>query len=78
MIKKLKFKNNTEIKMKVYLEPWAEEYVLPPGSIIIFYSKDISKELIEVEYAVNSITVYGWDDEITVEIDNKKALPDFR
>lgn len=75
--KKLKFTNRSSDKMKLILEPWAEEYSVETDMMVEVLSDQQSDKEIEVEYNEGDLIVYGWSDSMVVLHDGKKLEPQF-
>lgn len=58
--------NSRQHEVAVYLEPWAEEYAMPPGATFTVTARGPKPEdlpraqYLQVEVGDDSITVYGW------------------
>lgn len=52
--------NSREGALKVQLEPWGEEYEMPPGAIFQVVARGPEGDGLEVAFADEQITVWGW------------------
>lgn len=52
--------NSRSIGIKFYLEPWGEEYEMPPDATFDVVAKGPQGGSLEVEFGDDHITVYGW------------------
>ncbi|WP_020409946.1 hypothetical protein [Hahella ganghwensis] len=77
MPESLLFRNSSRKKIKLVLEPWAEEYPLNDGVTVKIQSEKQTTSSIEVEFDGEDIIVYGWSDEMSVWIDGTKIEPTF-
>lgn len=56
----LRIRNSRVISLAFYLEPWGEEYLIPPDATFEVIARGPQGDCLEVEYADDHITVYGW------------------
>ncbi|MBA2449532.1 MAG: hypothetical protein H0V51_16050 [Chloroflexi bacterium] len=52
--------NARDITIKCYLEPWGEEFEMPPGAIFRVVARGPQGDGLEVTIADEQITVWGW------------------
>ena len=46
--------------MTLRLEPWGEEYTVPPGATVQVVARGPLGDSIEIEWGSGQVTVYGW------------------
>ena len=56
----LRIRNSRATSLTFYLEPWGEAYLMPPDAIFEVVARGPAGDCLEVEYAEDHITVYGW------------------
>lgn len=56
----LRIRNSRVTSLALYLEPWGEEYCMPPEATFEVVARGPHGDCLEVEYAADHITVYGW------------------
>ena len=56
----MRIHNARATSLTFYLEPWGEAYLMPPDAIFEVAAKGPEGDGLEVEYADDHITVYGW------------------
>ncbi len=52
--------NSHAVAIKFYLEPWGEEYEMPPGAVFQVVARGPQGDALEVAIADEQITVWGW------------------
>ncbi|MEJ5139067.1 MULTISPECIES: hypothetical protein [Acinetobacter] len=58
---KFLYKNSSSNKIKLVLEPWAEEFEVKPDSEVeIIIEGDLTKGYLMIESDNNSLIIYGW------------------
>jgi hypothetical protein len=64
-------RNDRDVPLAVWLEPWAEELQIPPGKSAVFTAHSEIEGALEVEGHA-PLTVFGWSgSELVVEIDGE-------
>ena len=71
------FTNDSQEKVKLILEPWAEEYDIFSGMKVEIITSDPQENVIEVEYDGKDIIVHGWSDSMSVQSEGKPLAPNF-
>lgn len=56
----VRIRNGGAAERKLVLEPWAEEYVLAPSDEVDVVAEGPEGDSLEIEFADDSVTVYGW------------------
>jgi len=56
----LRIRNSRATSLTLYLEPWGEKYLMSPEATFKVVAKGPQGDCLEVEYAEDHITVYGW------------------
>jgi hypothetical protein len=52
--------NARSFPMTLYLEPWGEQYTLAPEATFTAVARGPEGDTLEVEFADDHITLYGW------------------
>src|SRR5262249_28612069 len=52
--------NAHDVPIKLYLEPWGEEYEMPPAAVFEVVARGPAGDSLEVTVAHQQITVWGW------------------
>ncbi len=53
--------NTRSITVLFHLEPWGDEYKMPPGATFDLMAKGPEGASLQIEVADDSITVWGWE-----------------
>ncbi len=56
--------NSRDVAIKFYLEPWGEEYEMPPGAVFHVEARGPQGDALEVAIADQQITVWGWPESV--------------
>lgn len=56
----LRIRHSRATSLALYLEPWGEEYCMPPDGTFEVVARGPQGDCLAVEYADDHITVYGW------------------
>jgi hypothetical protein len=56
--------NSRDVAIKFYLEPWGEEYEMPPGAVFHVVARGPEGDALEVAIADEQITVWGWPESV--------------
>ena len=56
----LRITNSITEEITLHLEPWGEQYVMKPGSLLMVTATGPDNDILEVEYGDRRIAVYGW------------------
>jgi hypothetical protein len=57
---KIRFTNRSSKTITVRLEPWLEEKILKKEESLTIKAKGPKEAIVDIEYEVNKITMYGW------------------
>jgi hypothetical protein len=72
---KITYTNRTRRKLRIILEPWAEEYGVEPNSPIdIVAHNGTSRGHLEIEQTDEGLIVYGWEGSIVSIVCDGKGL----
>ena len=52
--------NTHAIPITLHLEPWGEQYTMPPETTLLVVARGPEGDVLEVEYAEDHIVLYGW------------------
>ena len=56
----VQFRNKNDTSILVVLEPWAEEFEVPPGSVLAIKITHAREGMLDTEYSPQQITVWLW------------------
>ncbi len=56
------------------LEPWGDQYEMAPGTIFDVVGEGAHGESFHIEWAEDSITVYGWAESVVAVYENGQEL----
>jgi hypothetical protein len=70
----LTVRNVRPAEIVFYLEPWGEEYRMPPGAMFRIVAQGPQGDLLEVEVGDGSITAYGWPGSVVSLFDGDVEL----
>jgi hypothetical protein len=56
----LRIRNSHSAALTFYLEPWGEQYAMPPEATFAVVAKGPEGDSLEVEFADDHITLHGW------------------
>lgn len=72
---KLIYKNSKNEKIKLILEPWAEEYNIESNSEVeIIVEGDIEKGYLMIESEIGRVVIYGWQGSLIQVFKNGKLI----
>ena len=66
--------NSKEKDLLLCLEPWGDQYVMPPGASFRVLIRGPRDGDLEVDYAENQITIYGWSGSVISVLHNGAEL----
>jgi hypothetical protein len=72
----LRLRNSSERELKLFLEPWGEEYRMPPNLALNVVAHGPRGDCLEVEFALDRVTVYGWSGSTVALFDGEAELGD--
>ena len=52
--------NAHALPITLYLEPWGEQYTMPPAATFLVVARGPEGDALEIECAAEHIVVYGW------------------
>ena len=72
---KIIYKNSKNEKIKLILEPWAEEYNIKSNSEVeIIVEGDIEKGYLMIESEIDRVVIYGWQGNLIQVFKNGKLI----
>lgn len=72
---KIIYKNSKNEKIKLILEPWAEEYNIESNSEVeIIVEGDIEKGYLMIESEIDRVVIYGWQGSLIQVFKNGKLI----
>jgi hypothetical protein len=70
----LRIVNSRPDELKFFLEPWGEEYPMPPGEKFELVAKGPMGGQLELEYAEGHIMVWGWPGSVVALLNDGNEL----
>ena len=70
----LRLCNARTIPVTLYLEPWGEQYALPSETTLTVVARGPQGDTLEVEWADEHITLYGWPGSIVTLLHDGKEV----
>lgn len=56
----LRIRNLEQKEIIVFLEPWGEQYAMPPGATWKIEGNGPDEDMLEIHYSEGKIVVWGW------------------
>jgi len=56
----IKISNSHQVELRFDLEPWGEQYRLPPGEVVVVIAKSSLPGAFEIDISKDVVTVFGW------------------
>jgi hypothetical protein len=66
--------NETSRPLTFHLEPWGEQFPMPPGSTFQVVAEAKKQGEIEIVYEENDVLVYGWEGSVLSIFSNGKEI----
>jgi hypothetical protein len=60
----LRISNSLDSELTLYVEPWGDQHFISKGATLIVEARGPEGDTLEIEYGINSITIYGWPDSV--------------